>query len=946
MAECRFLYGFFFSLIVFFAFGLYDSGAQQLPLQSYNQISGFPNHAVTAISQDDKGYLWVGTQAGLSRFDGFSFITYNTSNGLAGNIVCGIQDDGKGGFWLCTDQGLSHYDGSTIQAFRYEDRVSENTLWDIHADENGSVWMATNGAGIVRRYTDGTFSKYQAEGDDDTNTFYTVKMLSDGTLLAGGRKGLFMLEGDSLVQAYHGELPEDIGNVILEDDDGRVWVGFQRRSIYRIENGRVEELEHIPFESARSMMQDNRGTVWIGGDGDGLLAVHSNDEFEIFTTENGLLANEIGAMHQDYDGSIWVGQLYHGLERITNRGILHYEFGGGDASFVNSIYQSANDDIWISTMDGVNRLSDEGWTKYAEGIRTWQTAEISDGTLWHSSIDYQMIANRNGNIEFYGDRMPMDELVMLSVFALDDGRLIAGSYWNGLFEYRNDSFVEHIAFESTPPSAIAGLIETDEGLWLHSHFDGLFLYQNGEIIDKDLLEQTGSHQMNHLSYDGEKIWVTTEKSFYYLDGSKWIDASEEWGIPQDNYSFLVWDDRRNPWLGSSDSGLVHHDGEQVWFLNTADGLLGGSMNHASVLIDNQNRLWAGTNNGVNKIDLNRVDLRNHAPFIEFQRMQLFDDDVEIAPNLRFRYNENYLKFDFSGIYLRDPAGVSYRYKMDQIDIDWQTSDIGSVQYTSIPSGKYRFEVEAVYGNHLRSEQAAIIEFEILPPFWQTWWFILICVVGVSLILYGIHSYRVAQILRIEKMRMQIAGDLHDEVGSNLSSISLLAEMLNRSGVINPNEKKRIERMRTASLQTLESMSDIVWAINPDNDSMDDLVMKMKEVANVLLDGIEHSFVIDESIEKDKVDLLFKRDFFLVFKEALNNIQKHAGATHVEISIQKKDPYICMIIVDNGRGFEKDKHYNGLGLKTMQKRAEKLKGNLTVESEPGKGTKTILKAKLT
>ncbi|TVR18190.1 MAG: hypothetical protein EA391_02895 [Balneolaceae bacterium] len=534
----------------------------------------------------------------------------------------------------------------------------------------------------------------------------------------------------------------------------------------------------------------------------------------------------------------------------------------------------------------------------------------------------------------------------MSVATLETNELIVGCYWNGIYAYRDDTLEPYIFFESTPPSAIAGLIKTEDGLWIHSHFDGLFLYRNGEVIDKDLLEQTGSHQMNHMNFDGERIWATTEKSFYYLEGDTWVDASEAYGIPQDNYSFIDWDHTGNLWLGSSQSGLVHHDGEQVWFLNPADGLIGGSMNHASALIDWQNHLWVGTNNGVNRIDLNRVDMRNHPPVIEFQRLQLFDDDVAIGPDLRFKHNENYLKFDFTGIYLRDPAGISYRYKLDQIDIDWQTSDIGSVQYTSIPPGRYRFEVEAVYGDHLRSEQAAIIDFEILPPFWQTWWFILICLAAISLILYGIHSYRVSQILRIEKMRMQIAGDLHDEVGSNLSSISLLAEMVNRSESLSPGEKKRIERMRTASLKTMDAMSDIVWAINPDNDSLDELILKMKEVANILLEGVEHSFEVDENLEKNRVDLLFKRDFFLVFKEALNNIRKHSGASSVRIVIRKKHPYILLQISDNGNGFEAGNSSNGLGLKSMKQRAEKLNGSLELKSEPGKGTEILLKAKLT
>ena len=943
MSDFTLLYGLMLTLVVSTTIGIQDISGQQLPLQSYNEFESFPNHAVTAITQDEKGYLWIGTQAGLSRFDGHEFVTWSTTHGLAGNIVSEIAADGGGGFWLATNDGLTHFTPDTARAIIFDGEISANNLWDMHITEGDTIWLASNGGGLLRYTLDGAFKQLKVEGGQAENTFYWVTQVSDGSVLAGGRFGLFSVEGDTLVKRFSEELPVESLNVIMEDSKNRIWLGYQRAGMYRIDGNSVEHLGWLPLTSIRSMTEDGQGTIWAGGDGEGLAVIYNDHDYDLYTTAHGLSGNEIGSIFADKHGAIWIGQLYQGLEKITNRGIINYHFGRGDISFVNGIFKSSNGDLWASTFNGVHQICDETIRHHLQGYRTFHTTETPDGTMWHAAIENQLIGNRNGEYIIPEIDNETDD-VFLAIAATSAGSLLAAGYWSGLFHMESEKFTRKDTLTADLPRGISQILEADGNLWLNSFFDGLILYEDGGMINKGLFEMSGSTQLNHIWYDGDKIWLASDRGvFQYYDG-RFTNLQDKYGFDQKNYTFAVVDGSGRIWTGT-DSGIMMYDGERKQYLTTANGLPGSGLNAGAVLLE-KNTLWVGTVNGLMRINLDRVDFPEPVPHIEFTRLQLYDQDLPEMHQLRFRHNENYLKFDFTGLYLPDPQSVRYRYKMDRIDQGWQFSEIPSVQYTSIPPGSYRFELQAEVNGRGWTEQAAVIEFEILPPFWQTWWFILICLAGISLILYGIHSYRVAQILRIEKMRMQIAGDLHDEVGSNLSSISLLAEMVNRSGVISPDEKKRIERMRNASLQTLEAMSDIVWAINPDNDSLDDLIMKMKEVANVLLDGIEHKFDVDESIEKNRVDLLFKRDFFLVFKEALNNIRKHSGASRVEISIRKEESYLCMTITDNGCGFEMTGSYNGMGLKTMKKRAEKLNGSLQIESKKGKGTKTSLKAKFT
>lgn len=199
---------------------------------------------------------------------------------------------------------------------------------------------------------------------------------------------------------------------------------------------------------------------------------------------------------------------------------------------------------------------------------------------------------------------------------------------------------------------------------------------------------------------------------------------------------------------------------------------------------------------------------------------------------------------------------------------------------------------------------------------------------------------------MERLRMNIASDLHDEVGGNLSSITLLTEIMKQKKELSGDQRKRLERVQRASAQTMEAMSDIVWAINPGNDRVEDLVLKMKEVAAQMLPEKQYSIEVDEDLPEQQIDLLLKRDLFLIFKEAVTNISKHSRASRVVIRLEKRGKQLFLRVEDDGCGFERNGNKSGIGLRSMQKRAEKLNGDLQIESKPDLGTTVLFTGNIT
>jgi two-component sensor histidine kinase len=314
--------------------------------------------------------------------------------------------------------------------------------------------------------------------------------------------------------------------------------------------------------------------------------------------------------------------------------------------------------------------------------------------------------------------------------------------------------------------------------------------------------------------------------------------------------------------------------------------------------------------------------------------------LELGPN------QNQIQIDFFGLDFWKGEALRYQFKLEGADSDWSAlTDQRSVNYASLQPGHYRFLVRAVGADDTMSATPAFVSFRILPPIWQRWWFITLAAFLVGLAAYAVYRYRVGRLLELERVRTRIATDLHDDIGSSLSQIAVLSEVArrqaNRGEAGASNQLSLIARI---SRESVDAMSDIVWAINPQRDSLGDLTGRMRRFAGEIFPGRDIEFNFRASVPEQDIKLGadVRRQTFLIFKECVNNIVRHSGCTEADIELRLDGPWLVMKLADNGKGFDPAEAKAGHGLASMRRRAAALGGQLQIASNNGRGTIVTLR----
>jgi signal transduction histidine kinase len=316
------------------------------------------------------------------------------------------------------------------------------------------------------------------------------------------------------------------------------------------------------------------------------------------------------------------------------------------------------------------------------------------------------------------------------------------------------------------------------------------------------------------------------------------------------------------------------------------------------------------------------------------------DLVELGPD------KNRIQIDFVALGFSPGEGLRYQYKLEGASPDWsQLADERAVNFARLAPGRYRFLVRAVNAEGVMSERAASFAFTILPPIWQRWWFLAIAVAITGLAVYSAYRYRLAQKLKVERVRTRIATDLHDDIGANLSLIAMASEVAHRQSREDPRQiEETLSLISGTSRELVDSMGDIVWAVNPNRDHLVDLVKRMRRFASDVFSarGITLRFDAPTDDRDVRLGTETRREVLLIFKEAVNNIARHSGSTEVDIEFRPHGGWLVLKLSDNGKGFDAAETFDGSGLQSMRQRAGRLGGMFEVVSRNGKGTTVTLK----
>jgi ligand-binding sensor domain-containing protein len=911
--------------------------------RTYDERDGLPERVVNDFLESRSGTYWVATNGGgVCRLDPSletlsgpgdgkgtdpagprsRFKVYPVGAEVLSNRVNQLCEDQAGRLWATTDGGLFVLEDQNGQVgFRHVDLgpvagpAPDIPVDCILADSRGALWIGTTNAGVIERLPDGRLRHYSTSQGLPSN--YVTKLIEDrqGQLWAGTSNGLCLLADHpdnrgSIVSGTYpttafglepesiqspGQLPNrnrqhtDTGYVtaIFESQAGRLWIGTRgltefdgmRFHSYGLANG---------LSGARilSLAEDADGNLWMGTEGAGALKLTSTG-FISYTQADGpglvhiynILEDETGAVIaasdnwriNRFDGSKFVGvrpalppdsfvpwastDVYLDRERcwwvLTDKGLCRYPkvnsvvelsttrpivyttLDGLPVNQIASIYEDRHGDIWVG-MNGGGGL-----------IRK----DRSSGAI-HRFPELNRLAPENGPSSICEDR---------------SGNLWVSFLDGGLARYRNKSFDTFTSSEGLPRGGNTAIFLDHAGrLWAPSHLGGLT-----RIDDPDAERP---HFATYTTSDGlasNGVRCVTEDTL----GRIYVGAGA--GV-----------DRLDP-----DTGAIKH-------FTTADGLANDYV--VSAFRDHQGRLWFGTLNGLSRLDPQPDrTVEPRAALINGLRVggatyPVSELGQASVPEMTLGPGQNSIQIEFFAVGFVQGA-LRYQYRLSGSGQGWsEPTDQRLVDYAAVAPGTYRFEVRAIYAGGVVSASPAFFAFTILPPLWRRWWVVSLAALVIGIAAYGLHLNRLRRLVELERVRARIAADLHDDIGSSLSQIALLSGVLRTQ--LERGEAvavKTISTMYRVSAESLDSMSDIVWAINPQRDHLVDLSRRMRRFASEILPArdINLSFKGPEDDRDLRLGADLRREVYLIFKEIINNAARHSGCGQVEVELGRDGSWI-------------------------------------------------------
>lgn len=950
--------------------------AQTLPTRRYTTRDGLIADRITAITQDHNGFMWIGSLFGLSKYDGNKFTTINLPASQQYKSVTSLlaaENKLYAGFLF--GGGLMQYENGRAAAFHITDkRSTSNDISGLYKADTGI--FVVNSTNQVFRFMDNNF-KYLFSLDASYE-FFAIKSIAyeeNGRIWLGTTKGLEIIEKgekiksllqDSMI-SYIRKTPSGI--MVVASDQANVIVQLfnygENDSLKSTILWQTSQLALNPFYS-------NQSNLFWGIDAKrGLVSISETGVIN-FLASTVDVQTEIKYLFSDRENNLWLA-TDPGVLKISNLPVVSYQFkelAAGGAYIV----QNNDSSFWITNSKFLYHISNNQISKVQE-FRDKNESDYlgilftdKSGNLWVNGwnkglwkLKYKeglLVSKQYFNT--YKERQ-----IKINCSTSDD----KGNTWvagiNGIFHISDGTIADHFAPQlNNGTNAFITAIVVDESkniIWAGDNSGGIlkisyqpngkkFIYKLIDHFDeKHGLEDTYIRSL--LLDSRNNLWIGTRLGGIYrmnnLDekNHRLQTMSTASGISCTRVTDIAEEKGKAIWFATCDGVLRYSliNGEWQKY-GVSDGLLGAEIFSLTADAKNQ-EVWSVSSEGITNLKFNTTQNGHPPPLINITGITILGREDSAAliskKEKKLSPDENSIGFVFVAASYTDEKKIRYKYMLAGYDRDWSLPvETNNVNYLSLPFGHYTFKVLA-WNGYQWSDKPASYSFYITRPFYKSAWFIALIAGLIAITFYFVRVYRLRQKLKLEKLRLSIARDLHDDIGSALGSINLLSENANRHLVTN----QRVEEVSSVfqkigySAQTvLDAMDDIIWAINPEKDSLEDLLVRMREFAIPLLEAKNIEFKLNMSVAEDiKPPMELKRNIYLVFKEAIFNIVRHSEATHVTIALLFNSKTFDIKITDNGKGFNVNAISTRNGLKNMRKRAILSGAELQIDSIQGSGT---------
>ena len=934
----------------------------------YTTWDGLAQNTIRALHQDPLGRLWVGTAEGFSIYNGNQFTNYSKKQGLGGNVITCFYQYNKSTMWVAAyGEGITifkkpYLESDTVfKVIKGKKYFADNAINRIFKDSKGRLWFCTDN-GITRWSSDKIdsckvrhFTKKNEPGKIYT---YSIDEDKKGNIWIGTQHGLVKYSNGKF--AFIKGYKNAVWNVKAYGIDS-LWLGTNRGILIYTNGKFIKKFKNSPLAKTEvnALFKDKYSNIWIASD-DGLF-LYDGTKLNDYSISNGSQNKFILSFLADKEGNFWIGTV-DGLNKLLSRN-LKYINAKFKYSYLWRIIPLNNGKVYLTTKDGLytikkNKLILSPYNKLLPTKSVTNIIFLKDGTKWFGT-SLGLFKIKDNTIKSFTKEQGFDSNYILSMIKGGKDSIWIGTkgYWKPhlgrIYLVRNDSVMQPKVLKNLPPDPVTSLfIDKNKNLWIGFFDKGLYELTGNKLRKfsrKDGLDDKDIRDV-YQDKDGN-IWVMTRFTgiYKYVHG-KFKNYNESNGLISNWVLRAVQDTNGVMWFNTA-KGVCSFDGKKFKRLNYAGELMSGEM-WASA-IDSENRLWFGNANYIFTYKPHESN-KKHCKIVYIKKFLINSIKPKIQNNipLNLNYYQNSFTVEFNNVNFENSESVLYQYKLAGLDKNWQPlTKRNFVSYNNLPPGKYRFYVHAKYDDGYWSSINKSIAFIINPPFWQRLWFILLSVLFaaafVSFITIIIYRYRVIQLLKVERIRTKIATDLHDDIGANLSTISIFTDLASKQISKQPEKASQLmDRIGRIARSLVDSMSDIVWAINPETDSLSDIILKMKNFAFEILQakGISIYFTISKDIPEIKLSMEERRNLLMIFKESINNAAKYSDAKSVKVILEiiedrKKTNkrLLKLTIDDNGKGFDKSSYKPGNGLKNIEKRAKEIHADVSIISNVNEGT---------
>jgi signal transduction histidine kinase/ligand-binding sensor domain-containing protein len=982
---------------------------QDLTLRAWTKKQGLPDDSVTSVLQSHDGYLWVGTFSGLARFDGVRFAMISPQKVKSNSAICitALCEDSKGNLWIGTqDNGLFCYQNGVVNPCPQRDGFNTRTINSIAEDNKGALWVGTPSG--LARFEGSNFSHFTTTNGLPNDFVSNVHVARSGTVWITTRGGICQFKNDKpeLVQFQTdspGRNPESLG--VYEDRRGKLWAFGDTYLVNLTDNKHLNHFGSGDAASTRiwSLCEGRNGELWIGTSGKGLYCF-AEDKFLPATLHNGEIDSDVRAICEDRQGNLWLGTHGDGLVRLQPRNInvldvndglpnrspvciaitpdsravvgfnsagLYAGTAGNFAQFparpslqnqVSSLCITPDSNVWVGTPGaGLYCVAQQRMMHLTTADGLSDNAIVSlgaeaNGSVWVGTASH-LHRVFNGVIDSFGETEGLPNRPVTAISATDEASVLFGFDDGSVFRENHGQFHRLITAEFSDTKPIRALCEDSSGrIWVGAgnrlgcvagnHFLSWNLPSGA--TDKTILGITDAK-------DGD-LWFSTDRSVYC--------------IPQKELS--AWLSSQSPFRPQ----LIFR-AESVQAVSAAYGWPRAVRSPAGAL-------WFATDGGILTVDSGSSVVDTAPPPVLIEEISVNGQLLPRAPEkalangksdltAHFPSTVRSLDIHFTALDLSAPEKIRFRHRLEGSDSDWVVDGdlTREVHYPLLAYGPYTFRVQAGSADQEWFDSEATFRFVIPTPIWRTQWALTAYVIG-GLILAGALArmvlarrfrHRLAALAAqqaMERERMRIARDMHDEIGSKLTKISFMSELAKRELKEQNPVSQKLDSIAGTSRDLLQTLDEIVWAVNPHNDTLEHLAAYLGQYATEYLQNtaVECELHIPRGLPHHPLSAEARHNLFLAFEESLNNALKHGRANRVRVDMQVEPSQFELTIEDDGCGFDPDltkapSSGSGFssgrsenGLQNMCQRLELLGGRCAIRSSAGHGTTILLSVPLT